>query len=135
MQIKGISTFMSEMLEMSNVLQSSTNKSLMLIDELGRGTSTEEGSAIAYSICEHIATKIGGYCLVATHFLEICRLEKIYPKIVKNYHTKGFKNAESKSVVFEYKINEGIFDNSYGIEVAEMLSIPEPIISDAYNKL
>ena len=74
MQMKGISTFMSEMIESITMLQSATNRSLVLIDQFGRGTSTSEGFGIAWAICHELHTKIKPYCLFATHFHEMTKM-------------------------------------------------------------
>ena len=85
MQLRGISTFMSEMLEASCMLKIGTEKSLIIIDELGRGTSTSEGFGLAWAIGEEIAREMKCFCLFATHFYEMTRMEEEM-SYVKNYH-------------------------------------------------
>ena len=127
-QLKGISTFMAEMIEVSCMLKSATKDSLLLVDELGRGTSTNEGFGLAYAISEYLATQINCYTLFATHFHELTSIEKEI-KNAKNYHATV--HAEEGKLTMLYKIKEGFIDRSYGIHVAEMLTFPQEIIDEA----
>ena len=126
----GKSTFMVEMWEVSNILKNATSKSLILLDEVGRGTSTYDGLSIAWSVIEHIAKseKLGCKTLFATHYHELTNLEgKI--KGVKNYSV-AVKEIDD-SIIFLRKIIEGSADQSYGIEVAKLAGLPQTVIKRA----
>ncbi|MGL4453650.1 MAG: DNA mismatch repair protein MutS [Sarcina sp.] len=124
----GKSTFMVEMWEVSNILKNATPKSLVLLDEVGRGTSTYDGLSIAWSVIEHISNKIGCKTLFATHYHELTKLEGII-KGVKNYSV-SVKEIDD-NIIFLRKIIEGGADQSYGIEVAKLAGIPQNVISRA----
>ncbi|CAD8043757.1 unnamed protein product [Paramecium primaurelia] len=130
-QTKGISTFMSEMLEASCMLKTAKPDSLIIIDELGRGTSTSEGFGIAWAIAEHIAKQIQSYCLFATHFHEMTLMEHEIPG-VKNYYVSCV--TEDDKITMQYKVRYGAVDRSYGLLVAEMLKFPKEVIDDAKQK-
>ena len=121
----GQSTFMVEMIETSFILNSATSKSFILLDEIGRGTSTYDGVAIAWSVAEYIATKIKARCIFATHYHELNVMTKTYPQI-KNYRiTIAEQNGE---IEFLRKIVPGGASKSYGIQVAKMAGIPAVVI-------
>ncbi|MGL4731234.1 MAG: DNA mismatch repair protein MutS [Clostridium sp.] len=126
----GKSTFMVEMWEVSNILKNATSKSLILLDEVGRGTSTYDGLSIAWSVIEYICNNANMKCktLFATHYHELTKLEGIISG-VKNYSI-AVKKVEN-SIIFLRKIVEGGADESYGIEVAKLAGIPEKVISRA----
>ena len=126
----GQSTFMVEMTEMANILHNATEKSLLVLDEIGRGTSTYDGLSIAWSILEYIHNhpNLRSKTLFATHFHELTKLPEILPKI-KNYNVAV--NETGKQVVFLHKIIEGGADKSYGIHVAQMAGIPPAVIQRA----
>ena len=126
----GKSTFMVEMWEVSNILKNATSKSLVLLDEVGRGTSTYDGLSIAWSVIEHICKKSDLRCktLFATHYHELTKLEGTIEG-VKNYSV-AVKEIEG-NVIFLRKIVEGGADQSYGIEVAKLAGIPNDVISRA----
>lgn len=121
----GQSTFMVEMIETSYILNSATDRSFILLDEIGRGTSTYDGVAIAWSVAEYIATKIKARCIFATHYHELNVMTKTYPQI-KNYRiTIAEENGE---IEFLRKIVQGGASKSYGIQVAKMAGLPSAVI-------
>jgi len=126
----GKSTFMVEMWEVSNILKNATSKSLVLLDEVGRGTSTYDGLSIAWSVIEYITgnDKLRCKTLFATHYHELVKLEGVLPG-VKNYSVAVKKMKDS--VIFLRKIVEGGADESYGIEVAKLAGLPEAVIERA----
>ncbi|AWK52031.1 DNA mismatch repair protein MutS [Clostridium beijerinckii] len=126
----GKSTFMVEMWEVSNILKNATSKSLVLLDEVGRGTSTYDGLSIAWSVIEYITAneKLRCKTLFATHYHELVKLEGILPG-VKNYSVAVKKTKDS--VIFLRKIVEGGADESYGIEVAKLAGLPDDVINRA----
>ncbi len=128
----GKSTFMVEMWEVSNILKNATSKSLVLLDEVGRGTSTYDGLSIAWAVIEHIAKNNDLRCktLFATHYHELTKLEGMI-KGVKNYSV-AVKEIED-NVIFLRKIVEGGADQSYGIEVAKLAGLPKEVIGGVKN--
>ncbi len=121
----GQSTFMVEMIETAYILNSATEKSFILLDEIGRGTSTYDGVAIAWSVAEFIATKIKARCIFATHYHELNVMTKTYPQI-KNFRiTVAEENGE---IEFLRKIVQGGASKSYGIQVAKMAGLPNSVI-------
>ena len=126
----GKSTFMVEMWEVSNILENATNKSLVLLDEVGRGTSTYDGLSIAWSVIEYICknSNIRSKTLFATHYHELTKLEGMI-KGVKNYSVAVKKILNE--IVFIRKIVPGGADKSYGIEVAKLAGLPKEVISRA----
>lgn len=125
---RGQSTFMIEMLETSAILAQSTHRSLIILDEVGRGTSTYDGVAIACSVLEHIHDKIRARCLFATHYHELTTMEKILPSLT-NY-TIDIKDNNGK-ILFLHKIIKGAADRSYGVHVAELAGLPSSVIKRA----
>ena len=121
----GQSTFMVEMIETAYILNAATDRSLILLDEIGRGTSTYDGVAIAWSVAEYIATKIKARCIFATHYHELNVMTNTYPQI-KNYRiTISEENGE---IEFLRKIVQGGASKSYGIQVAKMAGLPNAVI-------
>lgn len=124
----GQSTFMVEMNEVANILKSATKNSLVILDEIGRGTSTYDGLSIAWAVVEHIREKIDCKTLFATHYHELTSLEGDI-KGVKNYSVAVKKRGDD--ITFLRRIVEGGADDSYGVEVAKLAGVPEPVIKKA----
>ncbi|MBM7650088.1 DNA mismatch repair protein MutS [Bacillus ectoiniformans] len=126
--ISGQSTFMVEMLEAKNAITHATEKSLILFDEIGRGTSTYDGMALAQAIIEYIHERIGAKTLFSTHYHELTILEEELNQL-KNVHVSAIE--QNGRVVFLHKMKEGAADKSYGIHVAELAELPKELISRA----
>ena len=130
----GQSTFMVEMVEAANILTHSTRRSLIILDEIGRGTSTYDGIAIARAIVEHIHNhpQLGAKTLFATHYHELIELDKYLPKVC-NYNVAVLE--QSGRVIFLHKIVRGGADRSYGIHVAQLAGIPKAVVHRAEEVL
>ena len=141
---QGQSTFMLEMLEAAQILHSATPRSLVLIDEIGRGTSTFDGLALASSIARHLHTHCRAMALFATHYFELTALAAQIPGIA-NVHVQavesGGKSANSgretskASIVFLHQVRPGAASKSYGIAVARLAGLPKPVLADALQTL
>ena len=123
---KGESTFLVEMMETANILRAATKKSLVIMDEVGRGTSTEDGLAIARAVSEYLISQTGCKTLFATHYHELTRMEN--PQLVKLCLKIEEQNG---AVIFKRKVIKGITENSYGIHVAKLAGVPQPVIDRA----
>ena len=129
---EGMSTFMMEMIETSRIVNEATENSLVILDELGRGTSSEDGLAIAYSVLEFIALKIKCLTLFATHYKDLCDMSEKYNQILnKTLQIKQWNDE----VIFHYKVIDGISEGSFGIHVANLAGINQAIISRAKEVL
>ncbi len=128
----GQSTFMVEMNEVADILKNATKNSLVILDEIGRGTSTFDGISIAKSVAEHISQKIGCKTLFATHYHELITMEKDY-KGVRNFSVAVTKRGDD--IKFLHKIVPGGTDDSYGIEVAKLAGLPNKVIERAKEEL
>lgn len=128
----GQSTFMVEMTEVSHILQNATPASLLILDEIGRGTSTYDGLSIAWAVIEHIADHaiLGARTLFATHYHELTDLEGLIPGI-KNLHVAVRKREGEKDICFLHHIEEGAADESYGVEVARLAGVPDEVVKRA----
>ena len=122
---RGRSTFMVEMVETAVILNQATSKSFIILDEIGRGTSTYDGVSIAWSCLEYIHSKIGARTLFATHYHELTNLEQDLPNL--KCFTASVKEWDGK-VIFLHKIEEGKADRSYGIHVAKLAGVPDSVV-------
>ncbi len=124
----GESTFMVEMNETANILNNATRKSLIILDEIGRGTSTYDGLSIAWAVAEYIANKIGAKTLFATHYHELTELTSTLPG-VQNYNVAV--KEQNDEIIFLRKIVKGGTDRSYGIQVARLAGLPSEVLQRA----
>lgn len=128
----GRSTFMVEMTETANILHNATENSLVLMDEIGRGTSTYDGLSLAWSCAEALANKIKAMTLFATHYFELTTLAEQY-ECVKNIHLDAVEHAET--IAFMHTVQPGAANKSYGLAVAALAGVPRDVIKRARKKL
>ncbi|MCP5351801.1 MAG: DNA mismatch repair protein MutS [Chromatiales bacterium] len=128
----GRSTFMVEMTETANILHNATPDSLVLMDEIGRGTSTFDGLSLAWASAEWLAREVGAYTLFATHYFEITQLAGLHRNIA-NVHLDAVEHGEG--IVFLHSVKDGPANQSYGLQVAALAGIPRPVIQAARHKL
>ncbi|KAF7653579.1 hypothetical protein LDENG_00081240 [Lucifuga dentata] len=143
---KGRSTFMEELTEASEIISRATERSLVILDELGRGTSTHDGIAIAYATLEYFIRDVKSLTLFVTHYPPLCELERVYPQHVSNYHMAFLLNEpdipthsedgeiQPEFITFLYQLTEGDAGRSYGLNVARLADIPETILHTAARK-
>ncbi|OEH77651.1 DNA mismatch repair protein [Cyclospora cayetanensis] len=130
LQLRGVSTFLAEMVEASAILRTAGPQSLVIVDELGRGTSTYEGFGLAWGIAKDLVERARCFTLFATHFLELSALEGAVQG-VRNYHVKAAVCKEKQRITFLYNLQEGHADQSYGIHVAQFAGLPDAITQRA----
>jgi len=132
----GRSTFMVEMTETANIINNATANSLVLMDEIGRGTSTFDGLSLAYATAYHLATQIKCFSLFSTHYFELTELDKHY-KEIQNVHLDAdeYTHADNKKLVFLHHIKSGPASQSFGIQVASLAGVPDSVIQLAKDKL
>ena len=128
----GRSTFMVEMTETANILHNATDKSLVLLDEIGRGTSTFDGLSLAWAVAKHLLEKNKSLTLFATHYFELTRIVDEF-KQAANVHLDAAEYG--KGIVFLHKVEEGAANQSYGIQVAQLAGIPKSVVASAKRKL
>ena len=128
----GRSTFMVEMTEAAGILHRATPNSLVLMDEIGRGTSTFDGLALAWSIAKHLLEQNQSYCLFATHYLELASLPASYPQCT-NVHLSAIE--QGKNLIFLHQVKPGHASQSYGLQVASLAGVPKSVITQARKKL
>jgi DNA mismatch repair protein MutS len=125
---RGLSTFMLEMVETANILNTATRRSLVILDEVGRGTSTTDGLALAWAICEHLALRVRCRTLFATHYHELTQLEEVLDG-AKNLNVAVREWGDE--VIFLHKMVEGGTDRSYGLHVARLAGVPGDVVQRA----
>jgi DNA mismatch repair protein MutS len=129
---RGRSTFMVEMSETANILHNATGNSLVLMDEIGRGTSTYDGLALAWACARHLARKVGAYTLFATHYFELTRLAESEPSVA-NVHLRAVEHKDR--IVFLHAVEPGPASQSYGLQVAALAGIPKTVLNQARRHL
>ena len=129
---RGQSTFMVEMTEVAHILHHATERSLLVFDEVGRGTSTYDGLAIAWAVLEHVARRLGAKTLFATHYFELTALADEFP-VIRNFNV--LVREWKQELVFLYKIVPGRADRSYGVQVARLAGLSPAIVARARSIL
>ena len=129
---RGRSTFMVEMSETANILHNATRNSLVLMDEIGRGTSTYDGLALAWACAMHLARRVGAYTLFATHYFELTRLAELEPSVA-NVHLRAVEHKDR--IVFLHSVQDGPASQSYGLQVAALAGIPATVLKQARQHL
>ena len=128
----GRSTFMVEMTETANILHNATDKTLVLLDEIGRGTSTFDGLSLAWAVAKQLLEKNRAYTLFATHYFELTRIVDEF-KYAANVHLDAVEHGHN--IVFMHKVEEGAANQSYGLQVAQLAGIPRSVVAAAKRKL
>jgi DNA mismatch repair protein MutS len=127
---------MVEMTETANILHNATDKTLVLLDEIGRGTSTFDGLSLAWAVAKQLLEKNRSYTLFATHYFELTRIVDEF-KYAANVHLDAVEHGSenNKAIVFMHKVEEGAANQSYGLQVAQLAGIPKSVVSAAKRKL
>ncbi|KAK1443124.1 DNA mismatch repair Msh2 [Babesia gibsoni] len=133
-QLRGVSTFLAEMVEAAAILKTANEDSLAIIDELGRGTSTYDGFGLAWAIVVDLIQRAKCFCLCATHFHEMGNIASEYSGVVNKYVSAKFLE-ETKKMVFLYEIKDGVCRDSYAINVADIARFPKDVMESAQRKL
>lgn len=128
----GRSTFMVEMTETANILHNATQNSLILMDEIGRGTSTFDGLSLAYACAQFLATKVKAFTLFATHYFELTHLADEIP-LIQNVHLSASEHKDE--IIFLHALKPGPASQSYGLQVAKLAGVPHEVIKTAQQKL
>ncbi|WP_049937498.1 DNA mismatch repair protein MutS [Haloplanus natans] len=131
----GRSTFMVEMQELSNILHSATEESLVVLDEVGRGTATYDGISIAWATTEYIHNEIGCKCLFATHYHELTALADHLPRVANVHVAVAGEDGDDEDITFLRTIEDGPTDRSYGVHVAELAGVPAPVVDRSRDVL
>ncbi|PHJ24795.1 domain v domain-containing protein [Cystoisospora suis] len=121
------------MIEAASILRNANRDSLVIIDELGRGTSTYEGFGLAWSIARHLASSIQCFCLFATHFHEMSQLAEEVEGVA-NYHVSAAIDGKKQKLTFLYRLSPGCIDQSYGVHVADFAGLPHAVVERAREK-
>ena len=129
---RGRSTFMVEMSETANILHNATSRSLVLMDEIGRGTSTYDGLALAWACAVYLARRVGAYTLFATHYFELTQLEETQPSVA-NVHLRAVEHKDR--IVFLHSVERGPANQSYGLQVAALAGVPSMVLKQARKHL
>ncbi|KAK6109982.1 MutS domain V family protein [Brugia pahangi] len=133
-QCKGVSTFMAEMNDCASILESATCHSLVIVDELGRGTSTYDGFGLAWAIAEDIVSRVKCFCIYATHYHDLAGLSRVYPKQLKSVCTAS-QVDENGQLILLYKIIPGVAGRSFGLNIGKMVGLPENVLQTASDML
>lgn len=128
----GRSTFMVEMTETANILNNADEYSLVIMDEIGRGTGTFDGLSLAWAAAEHLALKNQSLTLFATHYFELTELANRH-KSIRNIHLSAVEDKEN--IVFLHQVQEGAASKSYGLQVARLAGVPPAVLHQARSKL
>jgi DNA mismatch repair protein MutS len=128
----GRSTFMVEMTETANILNNATAQSLVLMDEIGRGTSTFDGMSLAWACARHLATQLHAFTLFATHYFELTALPETLPHCA-NVHLDAVEHGEN--IIFMHSVKDGPANQSYGLQVAQLAGVPREVVQQAKHKL
>ncbi|ODV91194.1 hypothetical protein CANCADRAFT_31913 [Tortispora caseinolytica NRRL Y-17796] len=129
--MQGQSTFMVELNECKEIMRSATTRSLVILDEIGRGTSTFDGVSIAWAILDYFAFDVNCLFFFITHYPQLAKFEDEHRVVVQNYHLTYFEHEEANRIVFLYKVVRGAAKKSYGLNVARMAHIPEDVVLEA----